>query len=145
MKDPVPTPSRRPGRSAWTPAQTTAARLLIEQHLAPRREQVRKAMMAILLEAGLDPKPPAEETLSRVHDLCAKELAERVRIAANDLKQAYAVGPEAGTDLLLDDLRLEIEQCITVEMADLVDDERLAAALLHQLPRFLTPPRLQDY
>lgn len=128
----------------WTPVQATTARLLIEQHLAPRREQVRKALMAILLEAGLDPRPPAEETLARVHDLCAKELAERVRIAAHDLKQAYASGPEAATDILLEDLRLEIEACITEEMADLVDDERLAAALLHQLPSFLAPPRVKD-
>jgi hypothetical protein len=125
----------------WTPAQATTARMLIEQHLAPRREQVRKAMLGILLEAGIDPRPSVNETLARVHDLCAKELAERVRIAADDLKRAYASGPETSAELLLEDLRLEVEQFITGEMADLVDDERLAATLLGQLPRFLSTPR----
>ncbi len=125
----------------WTPAKATTARLLIEQHLAPRREQVRKAMLGILLEAGLDPRPPADDVLSRIHDLCAKELAERVRIAADDLKKAYASGPEAATEIVLEDLRQEVESCITGEMADLVDDERLAAALLHRLPKFLPAPK----
>ena len=80
------------------------------------------------------------EILARIHDLCAKELAERVRIAAEDLKQAYAGGPTSSTEILLEELRQEIEGYITGEMADLVDDERLAAAVLHRLPHMLSAP-----
>jgi hypothetical protein len=125
----------------WTTAQATAARLLIDRLIAPRREQVRRAMMRILLESHLDPQPSAEDTLSRVHDLCAKELAARVRLAAVELAKAYRGGPEIATDILLEDLRLEVEHCIADEMADLVDDERLAATLLGRLPTVLPAPQ----
>jgi len=125
----------------WTPAQATVARMLIEQHLAPRREAVRKAMIRILLDAGADPRPSVNDTLARVHDLCAKELAERVRIAADELKKAYASGPETSTHILLEDLRQEIELCVSDELSDLVGDELLAKALIDHLPKFLADPR----
>ena len=113
--------------------------------MAPRREAVRQHLTAILLESGLDPRPSRDDILGRVHDLCAKELAERVRIAAGELKRAYASPTEGATDILLEDLQQEIGLVITGEMADLVDDERLAALLLKNLPRFLPEPRLSGF
>lgn len=136
---PNPTPAERPKRPAWSPAQTTAARMVIDRLLAPRRLQVRQAMLRILLESGVDPMPSADDVLARVHDLCAKELAERVRIAAGALRAAYATDDPTATDLLLEELRGEVEACITESMADLVDDERLAASILGRLPSVLTP------
>ena len=113
------------------------AREAIERMLAPRRVRLRQTLAKFLLETDTD-SAKADSVLARIHDLCAKELAERVRITADELKRAYA-GTARGlaeSDLLAG-IKSEIENALTGEMADLVEDERMAAALLSRLPRFL--------
>ena len=121
---------------------SAAARRLIERDLEPRRHAFREALLLVLLEhpdaAG---RAERQGTMARVHDLCAKELAERVRIAGTALRRAYAGGPEITTSILLDELKREVEGYLTSELADLAADEYLVTRLLDRLPGFL-PDRL---
>jgi hypothetical protein len=117
--------------------QVREAREGIERVLAPRRIRLRQTLAKLLLET--DPAATsADQVLARVHDLCVKELTERMRLASHELRQAYAGAvPGLAESDLLSGIKGEVENCLSGEMADLVEDERMVAAILGRLPRFL--------
>ena len=125
----------------WSSEKATAAHLLIESLIAPRRERLRQAMLLILRDSRGDSHPSAHDTLALVHELCASELAVRIRIMTGELKKVYAGETADPPQALIEDLRQEVEHCIQEEMDDLVNDERQAAAFLEDAPpRHTEPP-----
>lgn len=117
------------------------ARVMIRHLLEPRRVRFRYGLMRVMLEHAGASRIAREETLEKVHDLCAKELAERVRIAGDALRRAWTGTPEVGMQLLLGELREEIMAVLDEETGDLAEDERLVTILVDRLPGFL-PDRL---
>ena len=122
-------------------APTLSARELIRRQLEPRRTRFRHGLLRVMLEHAGASRIAREETLEKVHDLCAKELAERVRIAGDLLRRAWTGTPEVGVQLLLGELREEIMAVLDDETGDLAEDERLVGLLVDRLPGFL-PDRL---
>ena len=120
---------------ALEPSMT--ARVLIRGLLEPRRVRFRNGLLRVMLEHAGATRLAREETLAKVHDLCARELAERVRIAGNALRRAWTGTPEVGVQLLLGEIREEILAVLDDETGDLAEDERLVTLLLDRLPGFL--------
>lgn len=115
---------------------STAARLLIQREFAPRRARFRRALMHALVKRPPPLVPGARDwMLSRVHELCGHELAERVRIAADALRQAYAGHDVAHHPELAGILKEEVEHYLSAELSDLAADEALVARVLTHLPR----------
>lgn len=123
----------------WNVAAAASARERIEALLAPRRLSVRRDLTRLVLEAAPG-RAGTEDALARVHDLCAKELAERTRIVSAELARAYRGDRAIATEILLAELKAEIQGYLEDEVGALAEDERLAAAIRSRLPRFLRPP-----
>lgn len=122
-------------------APSLNAREMIRTQMEPRRIRFRDGLLRVMLEHAGASRLAREETLEKVHDLCAKELAERVRIAGDLLRRAWTGTPEVGLQLLLAEIREEIMGVLNDETGDLAEDERLVAILVDRLPGFL-PDRL---
>lgn len=115
---------------------SVVARLLVEHEVAPRRERFRKALLHALQARPTGGGPAGRDwTMSRVHELCAAELADRVRIAADALRRAYAEGQAVPAADLAGQLKLEVDGYLNAELADLARDEHLVTKLLDRLPR----------
>jgi len=114
-------------------APAVHARARIGQLFVARRLVARRAVMSLLLHAV--PQGPAarEAAMTRVHELCAAELEQRVRIAARQLHEAYLAGDGSTRDRLLAELRLELEAVLREETSALAEDERFAASFLEGL------------
>lgn len=117
------------------------ARVAIRAMLEPRRARFRNGLLRVLLEHAGASRIAREETLEKIHDLCAKELAERVRLAGDLIRRAWSGTPDVGVQLLLGEIREEILAVLDDETGDLAEDERLAGLLVDRLPGIL-PDRL---
>ncbi len=118
-------------------APSLTARELIRNLLEPRRARFRHGLLRVMLEHAGMPRIARAETLEKVHDLCAQELAERVRIAGDALRQSWTGTPGVGITLLAGEIREEIMGVLDDETGDLAEDERLVTIMLDRLPGLL--------
>ncbi len=122
-------------------APSLTARAVIRTALDPRRTRFRNGLMRVMLEHAGASRIAREDTLDKVHALCAQELAERVRIAGEALRKAWTGEPGVGVGQLRGEIRDEIMGVLDDETGDLAEDERLVTVMLDRMPEFL-PPRV---
>lgn len=119
-------------------AAPAGTRIRIGRLLDRRRGRFRRTLVLLLgaLErAGATPS----ESGAAVHDLCARELAKRVRLLRREI--SHSPPPASSRRDLLDAIRTEVDDYLAGETADLADDEAIARRMAARVPRLLPRPR----
>jgi len=106
---------------------TIDLRTEVRRELAPRRRDFRRRLLNSVIRRMVLPRADGVRTRACVHELCIRELAERMR-QARDRISSVSGGVERAN--WADEIRLEISRCLQDEVAYISRDERLAERLL---------------